>query len=201
MLFRSMILLCTPPGSPDAPASADVVRSFFIPVRQIGERPSPFRLTFPVFVGTESPLTDISPRYNRPLILNEQELAALSTPFPTEVKSLALLPIQRRGRFAGCFLVSSQESEYFSKAHCQVVYEYGVLMALAFRDQDFYPMQTIKLAVLPSFAMQHEQEAHYPFRLRVEHLRKRLGSETASPNQEQLETLALQELEQHLIDL
>jgi hypothetical protein len=196
--ISAMLLLCTPPS-----LETGVVRSFYAPVRQIGERPSPLPIHFPFFVGTESLLTDVTPRYNRPLVLDEWEVAALSTPFPSEIKSLAIIPVQRRSKFAGCFLVSSRENEYFTKPHRQVVYEYGILMELAFRDQDFYSSSSLKLATLPPLDTQREQEARYPFRRRVERLRKQLGSEPgmASPNQEQLETLALQELEQQLIDV
>lgn len=193
----ALLLVCTPPASPDR---SNVVRSFYIPVRQISERPSPLQPSFPIFVGTESPLTDISPTYNRPLIFNEQEIATLSTPFPAEVKSLALLPIQRRGKIAGTLLVSSEENNYFTQATKLVLYEYVTLLALAFRDSDFYSMQQLKFDIFPSLAQQQEQEAFTPYRRRVEILRRLLGSSDAlSPSQEQLEILALQELENHLL--
>lgn len=197
----AMLFLCTPPSA----AAPSVVRSLYAPIRPIGERPSPLLLRFPICIGNESALSDITPRYNRPLVFNEQELQSLSTPFPPDVKSLALCPIQRRGRFAGCFLVAGQQSEYFTKERTKTVHEYGVLMALAFRDQDFFGLEQFKLTNFPAFSVQQNLENAMPFRHRVENLRDRLEREpekqTASPNQQQLELLALQELEQELIAL
>lgn len=203
----AMLFLCTPPTMLDTPSPMKgVVRSLYAPVRQIGERPSPFPSSFPIMVGTEAAIADLTPRYNRPLVFSEHEIQAFSTPFPQDVKSLILLPLQRRGRIAGCFLVSSHTPGYFeTRARQQIVHEYGILISFAFLDQDFYDPQQIQLANFPSFAEQREQEARYPFRLGVEELRDRFeeaagrDSQTLVPNQEQLEILALQELEQRLI--
>lgn len=187
----AMILLCTPP-----PADA-CVQSFYAPVRQIGERVSPLPASFPLIAGLETPLTDVTPRYQRPLLFDERDIHSFpSLPFPPEVVSLLCLPIQRRGKVAGVFLATSHKPAYWNRERALVAYEYGLLLGLAFRDQDFFSKEQLCLAQCPPALVQQQQELRFPFRQRVQKLRagRRM-------NYEQLEVLALQGLEQDLLQL
>ncbi|MGH2506632.1 MAG: hypothetical protein ACRDHZ_04320 [Ktedonobacteraceae bacterium] len=132
-------------------------------------------------------------------IFSQDILQTLSTPFPQEIKSLALIPLQRRGKTAGIFVATSHKEDYFNSARQKVVYEYALLLSFAFREQDFYPLEQVTLAVFPHLPAQQLQEAQLPFRMRAEHIREQFEEEHA-PDQEQLEILALQQLEQVLIE-
>lgn len=185
------LLLCTPP------ADNARVQSFYAPITQIGDRPSAHRTPFPILIGLESPLAEITPRYQRPLIFSEQDIQALtSLSFPSDVASLLSLPIQRRGKIAGCLLVSAQKSNYWNEQRALVAYEYGMLLGLAFRDQDFWSQDQLYLASYPPAASQQQQESRLPFRQRVIELWK----EKRHLNQQQLEIVALQRLEQDLME-
>jgi hypothetical protein len=187
----AMILLCTPPAR-------DCVQSLYAPVKQIGERPSPLPINFPHLVGLESPLADITPRYQRPAIFSEQDIRAFtSLSFPAEVISLLSIPIQRRGKVAGCFLVSSCKQSYWNDQRSLVAYEYSLLLGLAFRDQDFYAREQLCFGSFPSAAFQRQEEQRYPFRQRV----RNLWRERHHLSNEQLEILALQGLEQNLLGI
>lgn len=188
--ISAMILLCTPP-------TAGRVQSLYTPIKQIGERPSPVSIDFPLLVGLESPLADLTPRYQSPAIFNELDIRALtSIPFSREVRSLLVLPIQRRGKIAGCFLVSAQKPAYWNEQRALVVHEYGIMLGLAFRDQDFWSRDQLYLGSYPSAVVQQQQESRLPFRRRV----LELWRQRKDLNQEQLEILALQGLEQDLME-
>ncbi|HEU5380747.1 MAG TPA: hypothetical protein VFV38_35435, partial [Ktedonobacteraceae bacterium] len=125
-------------------------------------------------------------------------------PLSLDVKSMAFLPIQRRGKIAAGLVVTSHKPEYFTQARQEVVYEYGSLLSLAFDDQDFYALEQLAFLIFPSIESQHEQESRFPFHLRIEQLRERLEDEQKVDQplaQEQLMLLALQELEHDLIAL
>jgi hypothetical protein len=189
----AMLFLCTPPTS-----ISGNIHSLYAPVRQISERFSPLPLLFPLLLGTESLLTDMTP-YHSPRILSQEMLQACSTPFPQEIQQIALVPLQRRGKMAGVFLVTSHKKDFFQSVRQKVVYEYAILLSFAFREQDFYAKEHLKLAVFPHLPAQQLQEAQLPFRMRVERIREQFQEEEA-PDQELLELLALQQLEQALIE-
>jgi hypothetical protein len=185
----ALILLCTPPAD-------NCVRSFYAPIRQIGERPSPISSTFPLLVGLESPFADAKPRYERPLIFDASDIRELtSLDFPVEVKCLLAIPIQRRGRLAGWFLVSASKPSYWNEQRALVTYEYSLFLGLAFADQDFYKREQFSLGVYPSAAIQQQQQARYPYGKRLMELWKK----NRSMQTEKLEVLAVQELEEDLL--
>lgn len=191
----AMVLLCTPPART---TPGGIVRSFYVPFRQIGDRNAPLPTRFPLFVGTESLLTDLTHRYHRPFVLDADELLSLSTPFPPEVQSLAICPIQRRGLFAGSLLVSSHVRDYFSKERCQVIKRYSALVALSFQDRDFYPRRLLQLDNFPTLRSQQDLEAVYPFRLRVEQIRERLNTASLNDHHGEQEVLELSKLTKQL---
>ncbi|HEY7419264.1 MAG TPA: hypothetical protein VH593_29040, partial [Ktedonobacteraceae bacterium] len=98
------LLLCTPP--PDS-SEEPSVSSFYAPVLQIGHRRSPLAANCPVFFGMESPLANLVLLLSgqQPYVFDEQAISEF--PFPASIRSLALFPIQRRAKLAGCFLVAS----------------------------------------------------------------------------------------------
>jgi hypothetical protein len=187
----ALILLCTPPSADNC------VRSFHAPIRQIGERPSPLLMSsHPLLVGLESPFGGIMPRFERPLIFGESDIRAItSLSFSCEVMSLLAVAVQRRGRLAGWLLVSSQKINYWNTQRALVAYEYGLFLGLALAERDFYHREQFCIGVYPSAALQHQQEARYPYGKRLMELWKN----NRSLQTEKLEVLALQGLEEDLL--
>lgn len=188
--ISTLLLLCTPPQQGN-----DRVRSLYTPLRQTGERPLLTHLTFPVLLGNESMLTDVRPSYDRPLILTEQDIQTSSLPFPG-VRSVAVLPIQRRGKIAGSVVLSSSIPGYFENtARQHIVHEYcGLLLSFAFHDADFHDPGCCAFANFPHLASQQAEEAKHPFQHTVFQLRSRYRTAT----REELEMEALRLLEQRL---
>ncbi len=114
-----------------------------------------------------------------------------------ECSSIAC-PILYTNRVAGCLLVSSAVSNYFSASQRQLIERYAELFALAFNHEQFYPFETIALLPMPN---EHEQqEATTTFRKRVSLAMKDAGA--AQPlTLRQAEQQVWQQIEQELLTL
>jgi transcriptional regulator with XRE-family HTH domain len=64
--------------------------------------------------------------------------------------SAAAYPIQCTGRLAGCVLVLGKQSHFFTPTRLKLIQHYSYLLALAFREHDFYAPQEIALRMMPS---------------------------------------------------
>ncbi|HEY7415406.1 MAG TPA: hypothetical protein VH593_09450 [Ktedonobacteraceae bacterium] len=195
----AQLLRCTPPAS-----GSLKVRSLYAPVLQIGARPSPLSAHFPIFFGMESPfLAGITALLegHTPRVFNEREIRAFPVSFPETVNSLVILPILRRADFAGCCIVSSSIPAYFNQARTIMVKELGILLAFALDEKDFYEPQHLAFAHFPDLSSQQAYEERYSFSSRMVDARDRFDEAESYPDQKQIETLAVQELEANLITL
>lgn len=74
---------------------------------------------------------------------------------PEHAVSAAAFPITHGDRVAGCFLLASTQSGYFSSAARQMLIEnYRTMLALAFSPNNFYGREHIMLQVMPTFQVQ-----------------------------------------------
>ncbi len=81
-----------------------------------------------------------------------------------ECSSIAC-PILYTNQIAGCLIVSSTVSNYFSAWQQQLIQSYAELFALAFSHEQFHPFESIALLPVPD---KQEQQAHIAsFRKRV----------------------------------
>lgn len=70
------------------------------------------------------------------------------------MNSAAAYPLQKGGRVAGGLLILSTQKQYFSSARQALIQSYAHLLSLAFRDNEFYPLENIALQIMPSEAVQ-----------------------------------------------
>lgn len=70
--------------------------------------------------------------------------------------SAAAFPILLSGSVAGCITASSTQLNYFSKEYIELLEVFGYLASLAFENDEFYPLSSISLQMMPS------QEAQTP---------------------------------------
>jgi len=82
--------------------------------------------------------------------------------------SAAAIAITSMGKVAGSLLVSSSQPDYFLPTRCKLIEQYAELIALAFDPGDFYELEQIELAPLPSYEIQQPYLAG--FRKRVNEL-------------------------------
>ncbi|TMB82823.1 MAG: GAF domain-containing protein [Chloroflexi bacterium] len=71
-----------------------------------------------------------------------------------KMNSAAAYPLQKGGRVAGGLLILSTQKQYFSPARQALIQSYAHLLNLAFRDNEFYPLEDIALQIMPSEAVQ-----------------------------------------------
>jgi len=71
--------------------------------------------------------------------------------------SVAICPIQRVGRVAGCLLFSSTQPAYFTRERAALIRKYSDLAQVAFDESDYYSLSDIELRLMPS------AEAQEPF--------------------------------------
>jgi hypothetical protein len=64
-------------------------------------------------------------------------------------ESAAAAPIMLEGKVAGCFLVSSSQTNYFQQPRQTLIESYADLIALAFESTEFYDSRQIELGLVP----------------------------------------------------
>jgi hypothetical protein len=122
----------------------------------------------------------------------EQEHELLPTRSSAYEKSAVAYPLLRRGRIAGCFLVSSTQRGFFTPERIDLVEQYANLIALAYLDEQFYRPKEIRLEVMPSSSVQQRYTAS--FRRRVLERRK-----TSHQGETEAELCVVQEIERALL--
>ena len=111
-------------------------------------------------------------------------------------KSAVAWPIQCEGRLAGSLLLVSTQQGYFTPAYLSSIELYTNSLALAFRDEDFYPLSEINLHGMPVLSTQDDHISLVRFRERIVHFR----SQHETPlSQVDAERLVLQEMEASLL--
>lgn len=146
-----------------------------------------------MFVGAES-LAGYATSHCKPVFLNDTRSTSSYplAPHERQTRSLAALPLHRRGQVAGCLLVTSRESNFFNQLRHRIVLEYSYLLTLAYE----YFAERITLKVMQPWSEQASVVS--AFRERVSHLllqRQQEGEMMALPEAEQQIRL---ELEQEL---
>ncbi len=101
-------------------------------------------------------------------------------------RSAAACPVMHAGRISGMLIVSSTQTNFFADSMaCQTVTEYAQLLALALRDEDFYPCSLLQLRPMPDVKWQRaEIERSYVNRI-ITYARKHM--------------ISRQEAEQHVL--
>jgi hypothetical protein len=104
------------------------------------------------FMGVNS-LAGYILEMGKPRVYND--LQSFPTPvaaddnFTSSMASVAGYPICQNGAFGGILLVYSTASRFFSRRKLDLLQKYSELLALAFREKDFFPLESILLQLIP----------------------------------------------------
>jgi transcriptional regulator with XRE-family HTH domain len=189
------VVLCMPPGSDGKIHSLR---------ESVGQGTPPWRDDLEqeaIFLGAES-LAGYVVTSCRPAVV--QNLTSESFRLPAyraehELSAMAA-PILYASQVAGCVLVSSTQTDYFtSSSRLSLIADYTQLLALAFKPEQFYPPDWLELRVMPGFDAQRVLLAS--FRERVIALMKEAAQEERLLTHAQAEQRAWQHVEEQLIHL
>lgn len=93
-------------------------------------------------------------------------------------RSVAAFPITREQCVAGVLQIASTQVNYFTPERMALIEICADLIRLAFYDEEFYPLASIDLRLMPSLAL---QESHFmSFRQRVEFEYRRMSSDEST---------------------
>jgi hypothetical protein len=112
-------------------------------------------------------------------------------PYPHMCSAIAW-PLQREGKLAGCLTIVSTQRDYFTSTLQPFVEVYANTLALSFRDNEFYPLQSIALRNIPLLSEQKQQEQTIQFHDYIRQLKQERKDRLSETD---LEKLALQHLE------
>jgi hypothetical protein len=145
------LLRCTPP------VSGQPVRTLS-QYLALGTSPWSNLLQFQhYFLGAES-LAGRAVLTLRPHVLQElvspEEWKLLSVYQYECTASAAVVPIQRQGQSAGCFLVLSTQPDFFTEHALTILRRYCELTAIAMRDDEWYAPKQFALHAMPSASTQ-----------------------------------------------
>jgi len=189
------VVLCMPPGSDGKIHSLR---------ESVGQGTPPWRDDLEqeaIFLGAES-LAGYVVTSCRPAVV--QNLTSENFRLPAyqaehELSAMAA-PIMYASQVAGCVLVSSTQTDYFtSSSRLALIADYTQLIALAFKPEQFYPPDWLELRVMPAFDAQRVLLAS--FRERVIALMKEAAQEKRLLTHTQAEQLAWQHVEEELIHI
>jgi hypothetical protein len=114
--------------------------------------------------------------------------------------SAAAFPLIYTTRVAGCLLVSSTIPNYFAAPGLfQMIQDYAYQIAEAFTPEQFYPLQQIRLQIMPSFEVQHPLLMTLQERINRRMMRSQSDSSHPQLTRPQAESLIWQELEEELL--
>lgn len=183
------------------------VQSLYTPMHPSGARLSSLPRMFPVLAGVETTLSFALRGPTEPQVFPLDEKFRRSIlPELKEMRSTVVVPLQRRGKLGGCFvLVCRQDLD--SPLYTQVAAEYALLLSLGLSEQDFYSPHEIRLGVIPDLDEQLEKEKLYPFSERMKRMQQVCMGELLSSggtvegvlSLDSLERAALRDLERELI--
>jgi hypothetical protein len=152
-----------------------------------------------IMLGAES-LAGYAVTSNHPIIFDQlEEERSVSVPQIEYAISTAAYPIQRAGMIAGCLLISSTQSRYFTPTRLTLVHRYADLLAISFATDEFYDAECFELATMPDPAIQRERLA--TFRQRVARLMSDSLQEMQDLDTYQVELQIWQEFEQEFLSL
>lgn len=112
-------------------------------------------------------------------------------------KSAAAFPVTVEGDIAGCLLVYSAQTNFFTPERHTLLNQYVDVLTLAFRDVDFFSPSLIELRVMPPQDVQ--EQAFSNFAERRDALLEHAKWEEQSMNTVQAEQVVLEELEEEFL--
>jgi transcriptional regulator with XRE-family HTH domain len=95
------------------------------------------------------------------MILYQDQDVVFFSHFSQELQSSVALPLKRDGMIAGCLVVGSPLCHYFSRERLMLLKKYADLLALAFKDKQFYPLNMIELEVILPGKLQQDAVSFY----------------------------------------
>lgn len=107
-----------------------------------------------IFLGAESLAGHVISTAHYGVINSREETTFLPANWTEHEQSVAVFPIARCTRVAGCLLVSSAREHFFTPARVALLERYAHLAALIFEPSEFYDIGAINLGVMPSEKMQ-----------------------------------------------
>ncbi len=121
-----------------------------------GNDPWTFNNEAKVYLGSTT-LAGTAAMLQRVQIWSDQEEGRLPVEADEFECSACAAPLLRGSRIAGVLLVSSTQPKFFlDPMACQAVSEYAQLLALALRDQDFYPVSQLRLRPMADLTIQRD---------------------------------------------
>jgi transcriptional regulator with XRE-family HTH domain len=151
-----------------------------------------------LFLGAES-LAGWTVGCGEPGVVRDMEQhGPLAVRLSAHEKSAVAWPLQREGKVAGCLLVSSTQVNYFTQAHLNLIEVCANMLALSFRDEEFYELHRIALHEMPLLSEKCQYTSVTQFRDRVLRLRREQGYRLSEL---EAEALALQQMEAELLDM
>jgi hypothetical protein len=115
--------------------------------------------------------------------------------------STAAFPLLYTSRVAGSLLVSSTIPNYFaSPSRFQLIQDYAFQIAEAFTPEQFYPLEQIRLQIMPSFEVQHRLLVTLQDRINKSMLRAHSDGNHPQLTRLQAEALTWQQLEEELLE-
>jgi len=153
-----IVAKCMPPGA------GNKVRSLFTIAQKSSadsDEHSPF------FLGIESlgghALMSGRPVINQDMMENSEVVSSSRDVYE---RSSVAYPITLSSNIAGCLILSSTQTSYFSTPRLSLVKSYVTLIALTFRDEDFYPQDSISLLQMPPYDIQKDVLDDFQNRIR-----------------------------------
>ena len=156
-----LVVQCMPP------THAGKIRSLHEIIRESSSTPDSYTQHRSVFLGAESLAGAALTSLHTKVVYNfseERSIYPRMLEIGEECSAIAC-PILYTNRVAGCLLVSSPNSNYFSVPQQQLIERCAELFALAFTHEQFYPFETLDLYPMPP--EQKQQEYITTFRKRV----------------------------------
>jgi hypothetical protein len=190
------VAVCMPPA-----AGKRTVRSLR-EIMGLGTPPWPGDLEHQsMFLGAESLAGYVVSHCHPRAIDDLREPQTLLPAYQTEYEvSAAAHPIMYANRVAGCLLVSSTQPKYFVSPACMaLIADYAQLIALAFRPQQFYPLEGIELHIMPPLPVQ--RQLLVTLQQRIMQMLKEAFADSRSLSRDEAEQLAWQQMEEELIQL
>ena len=152
------LVLCTP-----APSSK-AVRSLYLFFGQV--LPSTWEEELaqtPIYLLGADTLAGYAAQTNRTLAVRNQQAGVLPHLQVAGMQSAVVCPLSWSLRIAGSLYVASQQDDDFLSSRLHLIEAYASLATLALDEQDFYPLDSIALSVLPPVQQQAPfiQEVYY----------------------------------------
>jgi len=186
-----IVIQCTPPSSGQG------IRSL---VAQMSLGTAPWESTIRrriEFLGAESLSGWVVCRGEPGVVQDLEHSTSLSPCRPCRyMRSAVAWPLQREGQLAGCLTIVSTQRDYFTSTRLSFAEVYANTLALSFRDNEFYPLQSIVLHDIPVLSDQKLQEQTVQFRDYVRQLRQERKDGLSEADAEKL---ALQYLEAEVL--